>query len=90
VITDGEISRLNFQDSFGLAVSGYDAAPDMLHLHVRRSAGATPLRRWDIPDLAGVGTPVSHRRPAVRRLQLINNVVLAEYKRASALLNRSR
>ncbi|MGA8411440.1 MAG: 5-methyltetrahydropteroyltriglutamate--homocysteine S-methyltransferase, partial [Xanthobacteraceae bacterium] len=25
VVTDGEIGRLNFQDSFGLAVTGFDA-----------------------------------------------------------------
>jgi 5-methyltetrahydropteroyltriglutamate--homocysteine methyltransferase len=86
VVTDGEISRLNFQDSFGLAVAGYEAAaPDTLARHVRRSAGATPLRRWDMPDLGTAGTPVSHRRATVRRLQLVNNVALAEYRRASAV-----
>ena len=52
VVTDGEISRLNFQDSFGLAVSGFDAVPDTLGVHLRRSAGGSPLQRWDIPDLA--------------------------------------
>jgi len=72
VVTDGEIGRLNFQDSFGLAVTGYDAAPDTLHVH--RSASRVALRRWDIPDLAAVGAPVSHRRPVVRRLELANNV----------------
>jgi 5-methyltetrahydropteroyltriglutamate--homocysteine methyltransferase len=76
VVTDGEIGRLNFQDSFGLAVTGYDAAPDTLHVH--RSASRVALRRWDIPDLAAVGAPVSHRRPVVRRLELANNVALAE------------
>src|SRR5438105_2437695 len=33
VVTDGEISRLNFQDSFGLSVSGYDTAGDSVKLH---------------------------------------------------------
>jgi 5-methyltetrahydropteroyltriglutamate--homocysteine methyltransferase len=88
VVTDGEISRLNFQDSFGLAVTGYDAAPDTLRLHVQRSAGTAPLRRWDMPDLAASGTPVSRRRPAVRRLELANNVALGEYKRAAALARK--
>src|SRR5215471_13854732 len=69
VVTDGEIGRLNFQDSFGVAVSAFDAAPETLHVHVRRAAGGAPLRRWDIPDLAQTGTPVSHRRPAVERLK---------------------
>ena len=52
VVTDGEIGRLNFQDSFGLAVSGFDAAPETLQVHQRRAAGGGPLQRWDIPDLA--------------------------------------
>jgi 5-methyltetrahydropteroyltriglutamate--homocysteine methyltransferase len=88
VVTDGEIGRLNFQDSFGLAVSGFDAAPETLHVHVRRAAGGAPLRRWDIPDLAQTGTAVSHRRPAVERLKLANNIALAEYKRASAVARK--
>jgi 5-methyltetrahydropteroyltriglutamate--homocysteine methyltransferase len=88
VVTDGEISRLNFQDSFGLAVRGFDATPETLHVHQRRAAGGGPLRRWDIPDLAQTGTPVSHRRPAIERLTLANNVALAEYKRATAFARK--
>ena len=88
VVTDGEIGRLNFQDSFGLAVSGFDAAPETLHVHQRRAAGGAPLRRWDIPDLAQTGTAVSHRRPAIAPLSLTNNVALAEYKRTSAVAGK--
>src|SRR5262245_3938225 len=89
VVTDGEISRLNFQDSFGLAVAGYEAAaPDTLARHLQRAVGATPLQRWDMPDLAAAGTPVSHRRAAVRRLELTNNVALAEFQRASAVAHK--
>jgi methionine synthase II (cobalamin-independent) len=87
VITDGEISRLNFQDSFGLAVSGYDAGSETLRTQEQR-AGSTPLARWDIPDLAAPGTPVVHRRPVVRRLQLERNVPLDEYRRAARLAKR--
>jgi 5-methyltetrahydropteroyltriglutamate--homocysteine methyltransferase len=91
VVTDGEIGRLNFQDSFGLAVSGFDAAPETLQVHQRRAAGGGPLRRWDIPDLAQTATAVSHRRPTVARLTLTNNVALAEYKRTQvAAKKRSR
>jgi 5-methyltetrahydropteroyltriglutamate--homocysteine methyltransferase len=88
VVTDGEIGRLNFQDSFGLAVSGFDAAPETLQVHERRAAGGGPLRRWDIPDLTQTGTPVSHRRPTVARLALTNNVALAEYKRTQAVAKK--
>jgi len=88
VVTDGELSRLNFQDSFGLAVSGYDAAHDRLHGYERRTEGAAPLRRWDMPDVAELGTPVSHRRPVVSRLALVRNVPLEEYTRARPLAKR--
>jgi 5-methyltetrahydropteroyltriglutamate--homocysteine methyltransferase len=85
VVTDGELSRLNFQDSFGLSVSGFASKQDDLGSHRKRAEGGTPLRRWDIPDLAGPGTPVVHRRPAVARLKLERNVPLEEYRRAAPL-----
>ena len=88
VVTDGEIGRLNFQDSFGLAVSGFDAARETLQVHQRRAAGGEPLRRWTIPDLAQTGTAVSHRRPMVARLALTTNVALAEYKRTQAVAKK--
>ena len=87
VVTDGEISRLNFQDSFGLAVSGYDAGTETIKSQEQR-AGSTPLARWDIPDLAAPGTPVVHRRPVLRRLQFERNVPLEEYRRAAPLARK--
>jgi 5-methyltetrahydropteroyltriglutamate--homocysteine methyltransferase len=87
VVTDGEVSRLNFQDSFGLAVSGYDAGAETVRSQEQR-AGSTPLARWDIPDLAAPGTPVVHRRPVVERLQLKRNVPLEEYRRAAPLAKK--
>jgi 5-methyltetrahydropteroyltriglutamate--homocysteine methyltransferase len=85
VVTDGEISRLNFQDSFGLAVSGYAAAGESARSHEARSEGGKPLARFDIPDLAGSGTPVVHRRPVVEKLALKRNVPLEEYRRDAPL-----
>src|SRR5438445_7898316 len=84
VVTDGEVSRLNFQDSFGLAVSGYDAGAETVKTQEKR-AGSTPLARWEIPDLAAPGTPVVHRRPVVRKLELVRNPPLDEYRRAAPL-----
>ena len=83
VVTDGELSRLNFQDSFGLSVSGYDTARETVATQERRAAGGAPLSRWEIPDLAAPGTPVVHRRPVKERLQLTRNVPLEEYRRAA-------
>ncbi len=84
-VTDGEIGRLNFQDSFGLSVTGYDAAPNSIARQSRRSVGATPLRRWEIPDIAEPGTPVAQRRPTIARLALARNLPLEEYRRVAAI-----
>ena len=88
VVTDGELSRLNFQDSFGLSVSGYASAAERLKTQEDRAAGGTALSRWDIPDLADPGTPVVHRRPATARLKLERNVPLEEYRRVAPMTSR--
>jgi len=87
VVTDGEVSRLNFQDSFGLAVSGYDAGAETMKTQEKRASG-TSLTRWEIPDLAAPGTPVVHRRPTVSKLALVRNPPLEEYKRAAPLTKK--
>ena len=88
VVSDGELSRLNFQDSFGLSVSGYDTGTESLGQHEARAAGGTPLARFDMPDLAGAGTPVVHRRPVSRKLELERNVPLEELRRALPLAKK--
>ena len=80
VISDGEMRRLNFQDSFGAAVEGYDANRSTLKVYERRVDGAAPLQRWDIQQMHDVGTAVSHRRPTKERLRLARNVPLEEYR----------
>jgi 5-methyltetrahydropteroyltriglutamate--homocysteine methyltransferase len=87
VVTDGEVSRLNFQDSFGLAVSGYDAGTETMKTQEKR-ASHTSLTRWEIPDLAAPGTPVVHRRPTVSKLKLVRNPPLDEYRRAASLTEK--
>ena len=87
VVTDGELSRLNFQDSFGLAVSGYDAGKETMKTQESRASG-TSLTRWEIPDLAAPGTPVVHRRPTVSKLKLVRNPPLEEYRRAAPLASK--
>ncbi|MGH6739318.1 MAG: hypothetical protein ACREDY_09865 [Bradyrhizobium sp.] len=79
VISDGEMRRLNFQDSFGAAVEGFDASASTLQAYARRVEGGTALRRWEVP-LQEKGTAISHRRPATSRLRLTRNVPLEEYK----------
>jgi len=80
ILTDGEMRRLNFQESFGAAVEGFDASASKAKVYERRVEGASPLRRWEIPEMGSHGTAVSHRRPVVSRLALKRNIPLAEYK----------
>ena len=80
VISDGEMRRLNFQDSFGAAVEGYDAQRSKLTAYVQRVEGGSALRRWDVPDMNQSGTAVAYRRPVVSRLKLKRNIPLEEYR----------
>jgi 5-methyltetrahydropteroyltriglutamate--homocysteine methyltransferase len=79
VLTDGEQRRLNFQDSFGGAVDGFDATQGSMKAYEKRVEGSKGNQRWQIPDLAKAGTAVSHRRPAVQPLSLKRNIPLEEY-----------
>ena len=79
VISDGEMRRLNFQDSFGAAVEGFDASQSTLHTYARRVEGGTALRRWEVP-LHEKGTAISHRQPVTTRLKLKRNIPLEEYR----------
>jgi 5-methyltetrahydropteroyltriglutamate--homocysteine methyltransferase len=81
VVTDGEFRRLNFQDSFGESVSGYDAGKGSLSFYEQRVEGSAPLQRWEIPTSGEArGTAVSQRRPVVERLRLVQNIPLEEYR----------
>jgi len=81
VVTDGEYRRLNFQDSFGESVLGYDAGKASLKFYEQRVAGSNPLQRWEIPIRGEEkGTAVSQRRPVVERLRLVRNMPLDEYR----------
>src|SRR5215470_5990610 len=80
VISDGEMRRLNFQDSFGAAVEGYDAQRSRLAAYVQRVEGGSALRRWDVPDMNQTGTAVAYRRPVKSKLRLVRNIPLEEYQ----------
>jgi len=80
-VTDGEYRRLNFQDSFGESVVGYDAGRPSLKFYEQRVAGGSPLRRWEIPDHGEQkGTAVAQRRPAAEKLRLARNVPMEEFR----------
>jgi 5-methyltetrahydropteroyltriglutamate--homocysteine methyltransferase len=88
IVTDGEMRRLNFQDSFGASVEGYDASRSTLKVYEQRVEGAAPGRRWDINQMHDHGTAVSHRRPAKARLKLAHNVPLEEYHFVAAVAQK--
>ena len=89
VVTDGEFRRLNFQDSFGVSVSGFDAEQGTIDLYEKRVEGSRPLQRWAIPESGErKGTAVSQRRPVVERLRLVKNAPLEEYRFASRIAQK--
>jgi 5-methyltetrahydropteroyltriglutamate--homocysteine methyltransferase len=84
VVTDGELRRRNFQESFGASVAGYDvASEDKSHANVN----LVPLQRAE-QDFAAPGPAIVTRRKAVERLRLVRNVPLEEYKFTSALTGK--
>ncbi len=81
VVTDGEYRRLNFQDSFGESVAGFDAGKPSLRFYEKRVEGGSPLRRWEIPDQGEQkGTAVSQRRPVAEKIRLARNVPMEEFR----------
>jgi 5-methyltetrahydropteroyltriglutamate--homocysteine methyltransferase len=81
IVTDGEYRRLNFQDSFGESVSGFDAGRPSLKFYESRVEGSRPLQRWEIPEQGEhKSTAVAQRRPVVEKLRLSHNTPLEEYR----------
>ena len=83
IASDGELRRENFQDSFGMAVSGYDI-PRGTEDFSQQKLNSQPFERSE-QDFAGPGPAIVTRRPVVNRLQLVRNVPLEEYRFASGV-----
>jgi 5-methyltetrahydropteroyltriglutamate--homocysteine methyltransferase len=80
-VTDGEYRRLNFQDSFGESVSGYDAGKPSLKFYEQRVEGSSPLRRWQIPDHGEQkGAAVAQRLPVAQKIRLARNIPREEFQ----------
>jgi 5-methyltetrahydropteroyltriglutamate--homocysteine methyltransferase len=90
VATDGEFRRLNFQDSFGEAIGGYDSGRATLGFYERQTAGAQTMARFEIPldNPVSRGTPVTQRQRAIERLYLRRNLVLDEYRFSATVSSR--
>jgi 5-methyltetrahydropteroyltriglutamate--homocysteine methyltransferase len=80
VVTDGELRRLNFQESFAASVSGFDV-PARAQADYVPSAETRSLARAE-QDFDAVGPAIYTRRPVVERLKLVRNLPLEEYQLA--------
>jgi 5-methyltetrahydropteroyltriglutamate--homocysteine methyltransferase len=91
ILTDGEVTRRNFQESFGGAVSGFDALPYRYSTAGPPRPPAESASPHAVPSvraasgMAENGPAILHRRPTIERLRLVRNVILEEYRRASSL-----
>jgi 5-methyltetrahydropteroyltriglutamate--homocysteine methyltransferase len=93
IVTDGEFTRHNFQESFGGAVAGFDATP----ARYARRVEPEPAEAARTPDSDAVptvrapsgmsepGPAIVHRRPVIERLRLTRNLILEEYQRTASL-----
>jgi 5-methyltetrahydropteroyltriglutamate--homocysteine methyltransferase len=85
VLTDGEFRRLNFQDSFAHAVTGYEVGDERIDWHEERAETAPPHTRLDHAADEMAGPAVAQRRPVRERLRLARNPLLDEYRFVSSL-----
>lgn len=86
IVTDGEVRRLNFQESFGSAVSGFDVGQGG-RVEYQLSAETRPFQRAE-QDFDAAGPAIYSRRPVVERLKLVHNIPLEEYRLAAAVATR--
>jgi 5-methyltetrahydropteroyltriglutamate--homocysteine methyltransferase len=84
IITDGELRRRNFQESFGASVAGFDVAAED---RAMEGVSVKPFTRAE-QNFSAPGPAIITRRRAVERLHLVRNVPLEEYRFSSALATR--
>jgi 5-methyltetrahydropteroyltriglutamate--homocysteine methyltransferase len=93
VVTDGEFCRVGgFQESFGGAVSGFNAEPYVYRRRAAQATASASARPGEAPrrietGLSGPGTAIYNRLPARERLQLVRNLIAEEYVRAGKVAN---
>jgi 5-methyltetrahydropteroyltriglutamate--homocysteine methyltransferase len=76
ILTDGELRRRNFQESFSESVSGFDVPAEDKSME---GVSLQPLVRAE-QDFSAPGPAIRTRRRVVERLRLIRNVPLEEYR----------
>jgi len=84
VVTDGELRRRNFQESFGASVSGFDMTTEDRSME---GVSLAPLTRAE-QNFSAPGPPITTRRKVIARLRLVRNVPLEEYRFSSQVATR--
>jgi 5-methyltetrahydropteroyltriglutamate--homocysteine methyltransferase len=84
ILTDGELRRRNFQESFSESVSGFDVAAEDKSME---GVTAQPMARAE-QNFSAPGPAIRTRRRVVERLALIRNVPLEEYQFSSNVASR--
>jgi len=84
ILTDGELRRRNFQESFSESVSGFDVPAEDKSME---GVSVAPLVRAE-QNFSAPGPAIRTRRPVVERLHLTRNVPLGEYQFSSKIAAR--
>jgi 5-methyltetrahydropteroyltriglutamate--homocysteine methyltransferase len=84
ILTDGELRRRNFQESFSKSVSGFDVGAEDKSME---GVSLQPLVRAE-QNFGAPGAAIKTRRRVVERLRLIRNVPLEEYRYSSQVATR--
>ena len=84
ILTDGELRRRNFQESFSESVSGFDVPAEDKSME---GVSVAPLVRAE-QNFSAPGPAIRTRRPVVERLRLVRNVPLSEYQFSSKIAAR--
>jgi 5-methyltetrahydropteroyltriglutamate--homocysteine methyltransferase len=84
IVSDGEFRRLQFQDSFGTAVTGYLGASNNFSDWTPEATEAKESGRVE-SGLDRPGSAISNRLPVAERLRLVHNNILDEYRYAKSV-----
>jgi 5-methyltetrahydropteroyltriglutamate--homocysteine methyltransferase len=84
ILTDGELRRRNFQESFSESVSGFDVPAEDKSME---GVSLAPMVRAE-QNFSAPGPAIRTRRPVVERLRLVRNVPLREYQFSSKVASR--
>src|SRR6204780_3924273 len=84
ILTDGELRRRNFQESFSESVSGFDVPAEDKSME---GVSLQPLVRAE-QNFSAPGPAIRTRRRVIERLRLVRNVPLEEYRYSSQAASR--